>query len=107
MKLVPIILSGGRGARLWPVPRELHPKPFIRLDDGESLLQKAFLRAASLPGVSEVLNVTNRDLFFRTAGEYTEVNRRQVPLGFILEPAGRDAAPAIAAAALNAARRVG
>jgi len=107
MKLVPIILSGGRGARLWPVSRELHPKPFIRLDDGESLLQKAFLRAAALPGVHEVLTVTNRDLYFKTADEYGEVNRRQVPLGFILESAGRNTAPAIAAAALNADRRFG
>jgi mannose-1-phosphate guanylyltransferase/mannose-6-phosphate isomerase len=107
MKLVPIILSGGRGARLWPVSRELHPKPFIRLDDGESLLQKAFLRAAALPGVHEVLTVTNRDLYFKTADEYGEVNRRQVPLGFILESVGRNTAPAIAAAALNADRRFG
>lgn len=107
MKLVPIILSGGRGARLWPVSRELHPKPFIRLDDGESLLQKAFLRAAALPDVHEVLTVTNRDLYFKTADEYGEVNKRQVPLGFILEPAGRNTAPAIAAAALNAERRFG
>jgi len=107
MKLVPIILSGGRGARLWPVSRELHPKPFIRLDDGESLLQKAFIRAATLPDVREVLTVTNRDLYFKTADEYADVNRGQMSLGFILEPAGRNTAPAIAAAALAAAKRFG
>jgi hypothetical protein len=42
MKIVPVILSGGAGMRLWSVSRELHPKPFIRLADGKSLLQKAF-----------------------------------------------------------------
>ncbi len=107
MKLIPTILSGGRGARLWPVSRELHPKPFIRLADGQSLLQKAFLRAAALPDVAEILTVTNRDLFFETADEYTEVNQAGVPLGFILEPLGRNTAPAIAAAALNLAQRHG
>ena len=57
-KLIPTILCGGAGSRLWPVSRELHPKPFIRLADGQSLLQKAFLRGAQLPGVQEVLTVT-------------------------------------------------
>ncbi|MGE4337574.1 MAG: mannose-1-phosphate guanylyltransferase/mannose-6-phosphate isomerase [Pigmentiphaga sp.] len=104
MKLIPTILSGGRGARLWPVSRELHPKPFIRLADGQSLLQKAFLRAAALPDVAEILTVTNRDLFFETADEYNEVNTGQLSLGFILEPQGRNTAPAIAAAALTIQR---
>ncbi|GAA5235920.1 mannose-1-phosphate guanylyltransferase/mannose-6-phosphate isomerase [Verticiella sediminum] len=107
MSTVPVILSGGRGARLWPVSRELHPKPFIRLADGASLLQKAFLRAANLPGVSEVLTVTNRDLYFKTADEYNEVNRRRTDLGFILETEGRNTAPAIAAAALTVGERHG
>ena len=66
MHLVPTILCGGAGSRLWPVSRELHPKPFMRLADGESLLQKAFLRAARLEGVSEILAVTKCDLFFKT-----------------------------------------
>ncbi len=107
MNMVPVILSGGRGARLWPVSRELHPKPFIRLADGESLLQKAFVRAASLPGVSQVVTVTNRDLYFKTADEYAEVNRGGTGLGFLLESEGRNTAPAIAAAALAVGRRSG
>jgi mannose-1-phosphate guanylyltransferase len=68
------ILCGGSGLRLWPISRELHPKPFIRLADGQSLLQKAFLRGALLPGVSEVLTVTNRELLFKTEDEFHEVN---------------------------------
>lgn len=101
MQLIPVILSGGAGTRLWPVSRELHPKPFIRLADGQSLLQKSFLRAKGLPGVAEVLTVTNRDLFFKTADEYRETGVIPMQLGFILESEGRNTAPAIAAAALT------
>ncbi len=46
--IIPVILSGGAGTRLWPVSREDHPKPFMRLPDGQSLLQKTYLRAANL-----------------------------------------------------------
>lgn len=101
--LIPTILCGGAGSRLWPVSRELHPKPFIRLADGQSLLQKAFLRGADLTGVSEVLTVTNRELFFKTEDEYREVNSAGVATSFILEPAGRNTAAAIAAATLQVA----
>jgi len=107
MKLIPVILSGGAGTRLWPVSRELHPKPFIRLADGQSLLQKSFLRAIALPGAVEVLTVTNRNLFFKTADEYRETGTIPVPLGFILEPEGRNTAPAIAAAALTIFKQYG
>lgn len=107
MQLIPVILSGGAGTRLWPVSRELHPKPFIRLADGQSLLQKSFLRAKGLPSVVEVLTVTNRDLFFKTADEYRETGSIPMPLGFILEPEGRNTAPAIAAAALTIYKRYG
>ena len=101
MQLIPVILSGGAGTRLWPVSREQHPKPFIRLADGQSLLQKSFLRAKGLPDVVEVLTVTNRDLFFKTADEYRETGEIPMPLGFILESEGRNTAPAIAAAAIT------
>ncbi|WP_282010029.1 mannose-1-phosphate guanylyltransferase/mannose-6-phosphate isomerase [Nitrospina watsonii] len=99
--IIPVILCGGVGSRLWPVSRDLHPKPFIRLSDGQSLLQKAFLRGAQLPGVAEILTVTNRDLFFKTKDEYCEVNASGLPLSFILEPFGRNTAAAIAAATLQ------
>lgn len=99
--LVPTILCGGAGSRLWPVSRELHPKPFIRMADGQSLLQKAFLRGAALDGVSEVLTVTNRELVFKTKDEFHAVNKANVPTSFILEPFGRNTAAAIAAAALH------
>lgn len=107
MRLIPTILCGGAGSRLWPVSRELHPKPFIRLNDGQSLLQKAFLRGALLPGVEEILTVTNRELFFKTKDEFREVNAAGIATSFILEPFGRNTAAAIAAAAFQAAQAHG
>ncbi|HVS55073.1 MAG TPA: sugar phosphate nucleotidyltransferase, partial [Casimicrobiaceae bacterium] len=47
--LVPIILSGGAGTRLWPLSRETAPKPFMTLPDGETLLAKTIMRAVALP----------------------------------------------------------
>lgn len=105
--LIPTILCGGAGSRLWPVSRELHPKPFIRLADGQSLLQKAYLRGAQLPGVSQLITVTNRELFFKTEDEFREVNATKASTSYILEPFGRNTAPAIAAAALQVAKTHG
>lgn len=107
MSIVPTILCGGAGSRLWPVSREMHPKPFIRLADNQSLLQKAFLRGVNLPDVKEILTVTNRELLFKTQDDFREVNKRGLATSFILEPFGRNTAAAITAAALNVARRHG
>ncbi|MBU1235849.1 MAG: mannose-1-phosphate guanylyltransferase/mannose-6-phosphate isomerase [Gammaproteobacteria bacterium] len=97
--LIPVVLSGGAGTRLWPVSREAHPKPFIQLPDGQSLLQKTFLRAAALDRVAEVLTVTNRDYYFKTKDEYTAC-QSEARTAFLLEPCGRNTAPAVALAAL-------
>lgn len=112
--LIPVILSGGAGTRLWPVSREAQPKPFIKLADGQSLLQKAYLRAAALPGVAEILTVTQRENYFKTEDEYRAVARpggasKSGPLGhqYILEPFGRNTAAAVATAALVVAARHG
>lgn len=107
MSIVPTILCGGAGSRLWPVSREMHPKPFIRLADGQSLLQKAFLRGATLPDVHEILTVTNRELLFKTEDDFREVNASKVGTSYILEPFGRNTAAAIAAAALHVAQTHG
>ena len=64
--ILPVILAGGVGSRLWPLSREAHPKPFIRLDDNQSLIQKTYLRAAAVADVKEIITVTNRELFFYT-----------------------------------------
>jgi len=97
---IPTILCGGAGSRLWPVSRAQHPKPFIPLEDGQSFLQKAFLRAVSLPQVTEILTVTNQELFFKSREAYANVNQQQVPTSYILEPFGRNTAAAMIAAAI-------
>jgi mannose-1-phosphate guanylyltransferase / mannose-6-phosphate isomerase len=101
MQLIPIILCGGAGSRLWPVSRELHPKPFIRLADGQSLFQKAFIRGASLPNVKETLIVTNKEFLFKIIEESAEVNHGGIETTYITEPFGRNTAAAIAAAVLQ------
>lgn len=108
--LVPVILSGGAGTRLWPVSREAHPKPFMQLPDGQSLLQKTYARAAGLDGVTDIVTITNREYYFKTKDEYATVKdpraKSAQPL-FLLEPIGRNTAPAIAVAAFYAAERYG
>lgn len=101
MTLIPVIMSGGVGSRLWPVSRETHPKPFMTLPDGQNLIQKTFARAAALEGVSEIMTVTNRELFFKTEDEYRRVTGARVTQSFILEPFGRNTAAAVATAALE------
>lgn len=99
--LYPVIICGGAGSRLWPVSRETHPKPFMTLPDGQSLLQKTMLRALRLEGVTEVVTVTNRELFFATEDVYQGIQGMHCTLSYILEPFGRNTAAAICAAALQ------
>lgn len=102
MKLIPVIMSGGVGSRLWPVSREAHPKPFMPLPDGQTLLGKTFRRAGALEGVVEIMTVTNRELFFKTEDEYRQhTSYAALPRRFILEPFGRNTAAAVAMAALQ------
>src|SRR6478735_2313559 len=102
--VIPVILSGGAGSRLWPVSREATPKPFMKVGGGESLLKRTFERAAGLANVGEVVTVTNRDYLFKTRDEY---GRDRKPGTFILEPFGRNTAPALAMAALHVAQKHG
>lgn len=109
--LIPVILSGGAGTRLWPVSREGHPKPFMKLADGESLLQKTYRRAVALTTVShvpEVLTVTNRDYFFMSKDELACCGNETTATGsFILEPFGRNTAAAVALAACYVEQKYG
>jgi mannose-1-phosphate guanylyltransferase / mannose-6-phosphate isomerase len=106
--LLPVVLSGGAGTRLWPVSREAHPKPFMRLSDGHSLLQKTLQRAAALPGVERVLTITNREHYFKTRDDYTALPAVEgLSFDYVLEPCGRNTAPAIAVAALRAVESAG
>ncbi|SFU69306.1 mannose-1-phosphate guanylyltransferase [Nitrosomonas eutropha] len=103
--IIPVILSGGAGTRLWPVSREGRPKPFIKLADGESLLFKTYRRAVAVIkalgyGAGELLTITNRDYYFMSKDELAAAQPGEHHPGvFMLEPAGRNTAPAIALAA--------
>ena len=68
--LIPVILSGGAGTRLWPVSRKTYPKPFMQMGDGQSLLHKTLARAQSVADGPEVITVTSRDHYFITRDEY-------------------------------------
>jgi mannose-1-phosphate guanylyltransferase/mannose-6-phosphate isomerase len=105
--MVPVILSGGSGTRLWPVSRRAHPKPFMQLADGESLAEKTFRRALGVAGKSRVLTVTSRDYYFFTRDLYNEVDSQEHEHPFLLEPVGRNTAPAIALAALYVQQALG
>ncbi len=99
--LIPVILSGGAGTRLWPLSRESAPKPLMLLPDGETLLGKTAQRAAALQGVSEIITVTHRDHYFHTKDVYASLGiRKPRACTYLLEPFGRNTAPAIALAAL-------
>jgi len=104
--LIPVILSGGAGTRLWPVSRSTYPKPFMRLGEGASLLQRTLGRALTVASAGEVVTVTAKDHHFLTRDEYARhPGASGAHLRFLLEPAGRNTAPAIALAALDIARR--
>jgi len=111
MQVIPVILSGGSGTRLWPLSRKSQPKPFIPLPDGETLIQKTLQRILGLESTGPVLTVTNRDYYFLTRDAYAACAARQsrkLPASsYLLEPTGRNTAPAIAAAALWAQRQQG
>jgi mannose-1-phosphate guanylyltransferase len=106
--LVPVILSGGAGTRLWPVSREGNPKPFMKLADGQSLLAKTYQRAAAVATGHAIVTVTNRDYYFLSKDEF-EAAKLAAPIKatFMLEPCGRNTAPAVALAAQTIAHAHG
>jgi mannose-1-phosphate guanylyltransferase len=98
--LIPVILSGGAGTRLWPLSREAAPKPFMPLPDGETLLGKTAQRAARLPRARALVTVTNRDYYFHTKDIYAGLGANEPrEVSYLLEPFGRNTAPAVAVAA--------
>ena len=98
--LIPVILSGGAGTRLWPLSRELYPKQFLALVGEHTMIQETALRTAGLPEVTGPIVVCNEAHRFLVAEQLREIGI--VPRAILLEPAGRNTAPAVAVAAMAA-----
>ena len=101
--IYPVILSGGSGTRLWPMSRKLLPKQFLALLSRHTLFQETALRVKSMPGCEAPIVVCNDEQRFLAAEQLREIGVDAAPM--ILEPVGRNTAPAIAAAALAALDR--
>ena len=97
--LIPVILSGGAGTRLWPLSREHHPKQFLPLVGERTMLQDTVLRLDGL-GAGGPIVVCNEHHRFMVAEQLRQID--VTPTSIVLEPAGRNTAPAVAIAALAA-----
>lgn len=97
--LQPVLLSGGSGTRLWPLSREAHPKQFLPLVGDDTLLQATWRRVAPLSSAAPLV-VANEDHRFLVAEQLRVIGAPRARI--VLEPVGRNTAPAIAAAALIA-----
>ncbi|MDY0980248.1 mannose-1-phosphate guanylyltransferase/mannose-6-phosphate isomerase [Stenotrophomonas sp. CFBP8994] len=99
LPILPVILSGGSGTRLWPLSREAYPKQFLPLVGDATMLQATWNRVAAIAGKAPIV-VANQEHRFMAAEQLRECN--VTPQALILEPIGRNTAPAIAIAALQA-----
>src|SRR5450830_1513257 len=97
MKIYPVILSGGSGTRLWPLSRAALPKQLLPLLSDRTMLQETALRVAGWADVMAPLIVCGNDHRFLVAEQLRDIGVQ--PLGILLEPAARNTAPAVAAAA--------
>jgi mannose-1-phosphate guanylyltransferase / mannose-6-phosphate isomerase len=101
--LTPLILSGGSGTRLWPLSRELYPKQLLPLVGDKTMLQETVARVTGLPDLASPIVVCNESHRFVVAEQMHEFGT--TPQAIILEPVGRNTAPAVAVAALVALDR--
>jgi mannose-1-phosphate guanylyltransferase/mannose-6-phosphate isomerase len=103
MKIYPVILSGGSGSRLWPLSREYFPKPLLPLVSDKTLLQDTATRLDSLNEQGDAVYVCNEEHRFLVAEQVAELGK--TPSTIILEPEGRNTAPALTLAALYLVKR--
>lgn len=101
--LIPLILSGGSGTRLWPVSRKNLPKQFLELAGKGTLFQQTVARTRQLPGVAAPIVVASEDHRFLAADQLLEAGVEDATI--VLEPLARNTAPAIALGALQALQR--
>ena len=98
--MIPVILSGGSGTRLWPLSRSQYPKQFLPLVSEHTMVQETILRLQGVDNLQPPLAVCNENHRFMMAEQLREIGMQ--PSGIILEPIGRNTAPAVALAALSA-----
>jgi mannose-1-phosphate guanylyltransferase / mannose-6-phosphate isomerase len=97
--MIPVILSGGSGTRLWPLSRGQYPKQFLPLVTDKTMVQETLLRLNGLEGIQAPIAVCNEDHRFMMAEQLWEIGGK--PQAIILEPMGKNTAPAVAMAALS------
>ena len=105
MKIIPIILSGGSGTRLWPVSRKHYPKQYLSLIGDNSMFQETILRLDGLQNLLSPIIICNSDHRFLAAEQLKQIGISDVTI--LLEPIGRNTAPAIAAATMQAHKTEG
>ena len=100
--IIPVILCGGTGSRLWPLSRKSYPKQFLSISDSSktSLLQSTQERIKNIKGIKDPILICSEEHRFLVAEQMREINI--TPMSILLEPFGRNTAPAIALAALKA-----
>ena len=98
--ILPVILAGGSGTRLWPLSRYQYPKQLLALSGQDSLLQRTVLRLQGLEGAASPLVVCNEKHRFFVAEQFLRMD--VVPFSIVLEPMGKNTAPAVAVAAIKA-----
>ncbi len=97
--IIPVVLAGGSGTRLWPLSRTLYPKQLLPLTGDKTMLQETVARTRQVGGTSDPIVVCTEDHRFMVAEQLREMGESATVL---IEPMGRDTAPAVAAAAMEA-----
>ena len=100
LPIFPIILSGGSGSRLWPLSRGLFPKQFLNLCNDRTMLQNTLQRIIGVPQLESPIVVCNEEHRFIVAEQLRQINVKASAI--VLEPVGRNTAPAVTVAALSA-----